>query len=192
MGDFMFKEINPREIEGNLIKAIADEWMLISAGDKNNYNMMTASWGFAGEMWGADSVVAMIRPQRYTMEFVDNKDYFTLSFYGDKKDIHKICGSKSGRDVNKTELTGLTPVFQNDTVYFDEARLVLICKKQYVGRLIRSEKDTGIVAILDSRVNSDGKYRNVVLESLFDADVTNNITEVERFIMDKKDKTYFE
>ena len=89
----MFKEISPKEIEGNLIKAIADEWMLISAGDENNYNMMTASWGFAGEMWGADSVVAMIRPQRYTMEFVENKDYFTLSFYGDKKDIHKVCGS---------------------------------------------------------------------------------------------------
>ena len=131
----MFKEINPKEIDTNLIKAIADEWMLISAGDCEGYNMMTASWGFAGEIWGNDSVIAMIRPQRYTMEFVDKKDYFTLSFYGDNKEIHKVCGSKSGRDVNKTELTGLTPVFTDDTVYFDEARLVLVCKKQYVGQL---------------------------------------------------------
>lgn len=127
----MFKEINPKEIDSNLIKAISEEWMLISAGDEKGYNMMTASWGFAGEMWGNDSVVAMIRPQRYTMEFVDNNDYFTLSFYGDNKEIHKVCGSKSGRDVNKTELTGLTPVFCDDTVYFEEARLVLICKKIY-------------------------------------------------------------
>ena len=131
----MFKEISPKEIDSNLIKAIADEWMLISAGDSKVYNMMTASWGFAGEMWGNDSVIAMIRPQRYTMEFVDKKDYFTLSFYGDNKDIHKVCGSKSGRDVNKAELTGLTPVFDNDTVYFKEARLVLVCKKQYIGQL---------------------------------------------------------
>lgn len=131
----MFREINPKEIDGNIIKAIADEWMLISAGDEKGYNMMTASWGFAGEMWGNDSVIAMIRPQRYTMEFVDNNDYFTLSFYGDRKDIHKVCGNKSGREVNKTELTGLTPVFSDNTVYFDEARLVLVCKKQYVGRL---------------------------------------------------------
>ncbi len=131
----MFREINPKEIDGNIIKAIADEWMLISAGDEKGYNMMTASWGFAGEMWGNDSVIAMIRPQRYTMEFVDNNDYFTLSFYGERKDIHKVCGSKSGRDVNKTELSGLTPVFSDNTVYFDEARLVLVCKKQYVGRL---------------------------------------------------------
>ena len=131
----MFKEINPKEIDGNLIKAIADEWMLISAGDESGYNMMTASWGFAGEMWGNDSVIAMIRPQRHTMSFVDSSDYFTLSFYGDNKAIHKVCGSMSGRDVDKTALTGLTPVFESGTVYFNEARLVLVCKKQYVARL---------------------------------------------------------
>ena len=131
----MFKEISAKEIEGNLIKAISDEWMLISAGNENGYNMMTASWGFMGEVWSNDSVIALIRPQRYTMDFVNDNDYFTLSFYGDNKEIHKICGSKSGRDVDKTALTGLTPVFADNSVYFDEARLVLVCKKQYVGRL---------------------------------------------------------
>ncbi len=131
----MFKEISPKEIPDNLIKAISDEWMLITAGNENGYNMMTASWGFAGEMWGEDSVIAMIRPQRYTMKFVEENDYFTLSFYGDNKAIHKVCGSKSGRDVDKTAETGLTPVFSDSTVYFNEARLVLICKKQYLDAL---------------------------------------------------------
>ncbi len=69
---------------------------------------------------------------------------------------------------------------------------MIIKLKQYVGRLIRSEYDTGVVAILDSRVNSTGKYRNIVLELLFDAEVTNNITSVERFIMEKKKPDYFE
>ena len=131
----MFKEISPKEISDNLIKAISDEWMLITAGDREGYNMMTASWGFAGEMWGSDSVIAMIRPQRYTMKFVEESDYFTLSFYGDKREIHKVCGSKSGRDVDKTAETGLTPVFSDNSVYFAEARLVLICKKQYLDTL---------------------------------------------------------
>lgn len=131
----MFKEINAREIDGNFIDAIANEWMLISAGSSEKYNMMTASWGFVGEMWGEDCVTAMIRPQRYTMDFINESDYFTLSFYGDNKGIHKICGSKSGREVDKTALTGLTPVFSDNTVYFEQARLVLICKKQYVARL---------------------------------------------------------
>lgn len=131
----MFKEISAKEIDTNLIKAISEEWMLVAAGDKDKFNMMTASWGFAGEMWGNDCMAAVIRPQRYTMEFINNSDYFTLSFYGDNKDIHKICGSKSGRDTDKVKLTGLTPVFSDNTVYFEEARLVIICKKQYVQQM---------------------------------------------------------
>ena len=109
--------------------------MLVAAGDKDKFNMMTASWGFAGEMWGNDCMAAVIRPQRYTMEFINNSDYFTLSFYGDNKDIHKICGSKLGRDTDKVKLTGLTPVFSDNTVYFEEARLVIVCKKQYVQQM---------------------------------------------------------
>lgn len=128
----MFKEISAREIKENIVDLISNEWMLISAGDENSHNMMTASWGFLGEMWGADTAVAVIRPQRYTMQFVNNCDYYALSFYGDNKDIHKICGKLSGREVNKTEMTGLTPVFADNTVYFEEAHLVIICKKQYV------------------------------------------------------------
>ncbi len=131
----MFKEISPKEIPNNIIKAISEEWMLITAGDQDGYNMMTASWGFAGEMWGNDAVMAVVRPQRYTMEFIDKNELFTLSFYGDNKDVHKVCGSKSGRDVNKTELCGLSPIFADGATYFGEARMVLICKKQYVQQM---------------------------------------------------------
>ncbi len=131
----MFKEISAKEIKGNLISAIADEWMLISAGDEQSFNMMTASWGFMGEIWNEDSVVIAVRPQRYTMEFLNKHDTFTLSFYGDNKEIHKVCGSLSGRDVDKAKETGLTPVFSDGTVYFKEANKVIICKKQYVSRL---------------------------------------------------------
>ena len=131
----MFTEINPKELKDNFIKAIADEYMLITAGDKNGYNMMTASWGFAGEIWGDDSVIALVRPQRYTIKFLNEQEYFTLSFYGDRKDIHKICGSKSGRDIDKTAACGLTPVFSDNSVYFDEARLVIVCKKTYCDKL---------------------------------------------------------
>ena len=143
-----FKTVNPNEINENFIKNIGDEWMLISAGDKEKYNMMTASWGFAGVMWGSPTAIAAVRPQRYTMEFMKSKDYFTLSFYGDNKKIHAVCGKESGRNVNKTEKTGLTPLFDNDTgaPYFDEARLVLICKKVYAQDLDKNSFiDTDIV-----------------------------------------------
>ena len=141
----MFKEISAREIKDNLIEIISDEWMLVSSGNRDSYNMMTASWGFAGEMWGKDCAIAMIRSQRYTYEFMNKNDNFALSFYGSggKDVIHKICGSKSGRDVDKAALTGLTPIFDCNTVYFEQARLVIICKKQYVQPMKKEFFTTG-------------------------------------------------
>lgn len=131
----IYKTIDPKNIKDNLIRCLSEEWALITAGNKDGYNMMTASWGFFGEMWGNDSLAVVIRPQRYTMEFVDNSDYFTVSFYGDRKDVHKVCGSKSGRDIDKTKETGLTPVLGEKYVYFKEARMVVVVKKQYVGKI---------------------------------------------------------
>ena len=131
MGDDMFKEIKATDIKDNLINLISNEWALLTAGDKTAYNMMTVSWGFAGELWGNDAVCVFVRPQRYTIEFTEKQDYFTLSFYGDNKKIHAVCGKMSGRDINKTAECGLTPIVDEKSVYFDEARLVLVCKKQY-------------------------------------------------------------
>lgn len=130
-----FREVNIREIGESAVKLIADEWMLVAAGDEKKHNMMTASWGFVGEMWGKDAAVTVIRPNRYTREFVDAHDCFSLSFYGQDKKLHGITGSQSGRNIDKTAATGLTPVFDRGTVYFEQARLVLICRKLYVSQI---------------------------------------------------------
>lgn len=130
-----FKEISIKDLKENFIKLVSDEWMLISAGDEKGFNMMTASWGGFGEMWADDVAVAVIRPQRYTKELVDKNKCFSLSFYGNNKELHSVCGRESGRDVNKAEKTGLKPVFDNDTVYFEQARLVVICEKIYCQKI---------------------------------------------------------
>ena len=126
-----FKEINIKDLDENFIKIVSKEWMLVAAGDEDGFNMMTASWGYFGEMWGKDSAITVIRPQRYTNEFVDKNEYFSLSFYGENKEIHKVCGNMSGRDVDKAKKASLTPVFDEKAVYFEQARLVVICKKIY-------------------------------------------------------------
>lgn len=127
----MFKEIKFSDVKENVVDLLNNQWGLVSAGTEEKYNMMTVSWGAVGELWGKDMVTVYIRPERYTNQFVDENEYFSLSFYPAdmKKQIHSVCGSKSGRDVNKTELTGLTPAF-DFAPYFEEAKLVLICKKQ--------------------------------------------------------------
>lgn len=165
----MFREIKPTEIKDNIIDIIKNEWMLITAGDEAGFNMMTASWGFMGEMWSEDSVAVVVRPQRYTMEFIDKNDYFSLTFYGDNKDIHAVCGKKSGRDTDKVKETGLTPIFADNTTYFGEARMVLICKKQYSAPF----SEVGFVnkEILKTKYNGDlhnliiGKIEKVLIKA---------------------------
>ena len=128
-----FKKITPQEIRDNPIKMIADDWMLITAGNQDEFNMMTASWGTIGNLWNEPVVFIFVRPQRYTYEFTENSDYFTLTFFEEKhRDILQFCGTKSGRDFDKVKETGLTPVFTElGNVYYEQARLVIECEKIY-------------------------------------------------------------
>lgn len=107
-----FQEIDIRGIKENAIRLIRDEWALITAGDQKKWNTMTVSWGGIGELWGKDVAMIFIRPQRYTYEFIEREDYFTMSFFEKEyKKALSLCGSKSGRDIDKAKEAGLTPFF---------------------------------------------------------------------------------
>lgn len=128
-----FKEIKPASITGNPIQMIGQEWMLISAGTPEHFNVMTASWGSLGEMWFKPVCFCFVRPQRYTYEFMEQYDAFTISFFADEfKPQLNFCGSRSGRETDKVSECGFTPrQAENGSVFFDEARLVLECRKIY-------------------------------------------------------------
>lgn len=132
----MFHEVNPLELSCNPFQMIGKDWALVTAGDETGCNTMTVSWGNMGIMWNKNIVTVFIRPQRYTKEFLDRFDNFTLSFYEESsREALKLCGSKSGRDLDKIKAAGLTPVHENGTTYFEEARLVLECKKIYLDKI---------------------------------------------------------
>ena len=131
-----FKNIEAREIPGNVIEMIADQWMLITVGNKELYNTMTAAWGDIGNIWGKPVSTCYIHPDRYTFEFIEKESYYTLCFFDEEyRQALRFCGSNSGRDYkekNKAEEAGLTPAYtENGTTYFKEAYLVLECKKLY-------------------------------------------------------------
>lgn len=133
---FMFKEIEITDVKENVVDLLANRWGLVTAGDGEKMNMMTVSWGAVGELWGKPCVTVYIRPQRYTEEFLNVKNYFTLSFFPEdkKQAVHGVCGSKSGRDVDKVKACALTPCFDEKAPYFEEAQLVLVCRKMAKGR----------------------------------------------------------
>lgn len=120
-------------IKENPFKAIGKEWMLVVTGTKERHNMMTASWGGWGVLWHKNVCFCFIRPHRYTYELMEKNSYYTLCFFDKRyKKALDLCGSMSGRDLNKTEATGLTPLATKEgAVYFKEARLVFVCRKIY-------------------------------------------------------------
>lgn len=129
--DTNFNKISHKAINDNVFKLIGKDWMLITAGNKNNINTMTASWGGFGILWNKPVCFIFVRPTRYTYKFIENEANFSLSFFDKEyKPTLQYCGSNSGRDVNKIQETGLTPIFSdNNTPYFNEARLVVECHK---------------------------------------------------------------
>ncbi len=131
----MQKEVDIKSMSIKPFELIGDEWMLIAAGDKSKHNMMTASWGGFGVLWNKPVATVYIRPSRFTINFIENSDSFSLNFFGTNKAPHKIGGSQSGRNIDKTKAANLTPIYAEDTIYYEEARLVLICKKLYASQL---------------------------------------------------------
>lgn len=127
-----FREVNIEELLLNPFTKIGKEWLLITAGNAEAYNTMTASWGGVGVMWGKNIVSVYIRPQRYTKEFVDDNELFTIAFLGDNyRQALAYCGKVSGRDEDKVKHAELTPYVTDGTVAFEEADMILICRKQY-------------------------------------------------------------
>lgn len=125
-----FKEVIPELVKRNPFQTIGKEWMLVTAGNQDKVNTMTASWGGLGVMYGKAVAFVVIRPQRYTKEFIDQEETFSLSFL-DKgyKDVMNYLGSVSGRTEDKIEKSGLTLDYSEGTPYFTESNLVFLCKK---------------------------------------------------------------
>ena len=128
-----FKTITASDINDNTIRLISRDWMLVTAGSIENFNTMTASWGGLGHLWNKDVCFIFVRPSRHTFSFIENNKGFTLSFFTEKyRPALKLCGSKSGRDIDKVKAAGLTPAGSAaGNVYFGEARLVIECSKIY-------------------------------------------------------------
>jgi len=125
----------------DIINLIGRQWMLVTAGTKENYNTMTASWGGIGYLWNKPVAFVFIRPERYTHEFIEKSERLTLSFYSERyRKALQICGTKSGREIDKPKETGLVPVKLEDGVMtFEQARLTIVGRKIFKAPMLEAE-----------------------------------------------------
>ncbi len=127
------KSVNPKELSLEALRVFPGRTPLLTAGDKAACNTMTIGWGGLGTLWRKPVCTVYVRPSRHTFQFMENHDYFTVSFLpADRKDALTLCGTKSGRDTDKVAACGLTLCYgAGDAPFFDEAELVLVCRKLY-------------------------------------------------------------
>lgn len=172
-----FKEIKIEDLNINPCKIIGQGWMLITAGTELDFNTMTASWGHIGALWGKSldgrpTVEVFVRPSRYTDQFIDGNDCFSLSFFAEEyRNALAYLGSRSGKDEDKISKTPLAPVFIDGVPAFREAKLVIIAKKIYKGKI--EEKNFIDKSIIKTFYNPNSKnpfdnnsYHNVYIAEI--------------------------
>jgi flavin reductase (DIM6/NTAB) family NADH-FMN oxidoreductase RutF len=161
-----FISVIPDELNESAFKLIGKDWMLVAAGNISDYNMMTASWGSFGVLWNRPIVSVFVRPPRYTYDYMESNLFFTLCFFDYKyRNLLNLLGSKSGRDIEKMKIDELdSQSIENRSVFFDQARLVIECKKLYFN-------DINPANFLDSTL--DGHYPKADYHRMYIGEVMN-------------------
>ena len=118
------------KFETDIFSQFDQKWALLCAGTKDSHNTMTVSWGGMGTLWGKPVATVYVRPTRHTFGFMNENEYFTISFYPEKyREALILMGRKSGRDIDKDAASGLTVKDLGKAAAYEEAEITLLCRK---------------------------------------------------------------
>lgn len=128
----MFKKIDVKELNFNVIDAFKNKWALLSVGNLDEANTMTIAWGMLGCLWKKDVAIVYVRPSRYTFKMLEENEYYTIAFFDESyKDVLTFCGKNSKRDIDKIKYCNLHLKQFDNSVSLEEASCVLVIKKLY-------------------------------------------------------------
>lgn len=115
----------------------------LTVKDEKGANTMTISWGYIGFSWNKPFFVAMVRPQRYTHEFIEAADSYTISipYNDDMKNALTICGTKSGRDIDKEKEANIQfiPSKAVTSPIVDQCNMYYECKITYFDKIYKEK-----------------------------------------------------
>ena len=124
--------MNIQDFQAHSFTKFDKDWALLTAGTEGDCNSMTISWGGMGTIWNKPVVFLFVKPVRYTWQFMEESEYFTVSFYPEEyRQALTVMGSVSGRDCDKDAAAGLTPVPAGEGVTYVQAEVTLLCRKIY-------------------------------------------------------------
>lgn len=167
-----FIEISPKDIKENPIKLFGDDWAVVAAGDKEDFNELTVSWGALGDAWWDNMPIAIVfvSATRYTQKYLESNETFSINIFPKEfKKVLAYIGSHSGRDGNKVAATGLKVTFtENDTPVFPDSRLIMECRKVYSHDLDRSKFSESLIGNYAQK-----KFEGVVPHTVYFGEIIN-------------------
>lgn len=125
------KRIDPSELNLSSFTKWSKDWGLVTAANGEKVNTMTVAWGALGVLWSKNMVTVYVHPDRYTHEFMEQADKFSVTFFKDKREALNLLGTVSGRDRDKIAESGLTVEWQDGAPTFQEAALTITCHMVY-------------------------------------------------------------
>lgn len=138
------KKINLSELNfSNLIKKGA----LLTAGTIDDCNAMTIGWASFGYIWRKEFVSCYVKPNRYTYKYMEDNDFFTISFFDDcYSDLLNYFGTVSGRDEDKIKKSGLSIFSQDNGLFYKESKITILCRKMYYQDLDKKVIEDSIIS----------------------------------------------
>ena len=170
--DDSFVSISPKDIKENPIKLFGDDWAVVAAGNKSDFNELTVSWGALGDAWWDNMPIAIIfvSATRYTQQYLEANDTFSINvFPPEYRKQTAYIGSHSGRNEDKVKATGLKVDFtENNTPVFPESRLIIECRKVYSHNLDRSKFSDSLIGNYAQK-----KFQGVIPHTVYFGEIIN-------------------
>jgi len=108
----MYRDVPIEEYIQVVNQKLAKGGVFLTARHESKVNTMTIGWGGVTRFWNKPIMIVPVRVSRYTHQLLDKSNEFTVSVPLEKNLLRELsyCGTRSGRDENKYEATGLTPI----------------------------------------------------------------------------------
>ena len=155
------------EFKTEIFSQFDKKWALLTAGTIDKYNAMTVSWGGLVTIWNKPVATVYVRTSRYTHEFMDDSEFFTISFFPQShRKMLAVFGSESGRDMDKMHYEGLTSKEAGGSVVYEEAEITLVCRKLFKEHLSIDKIPADIVSAFYSDDAAHDMYIGEVVDIL--------------------------
>ena len=129
------REVSPFDLAGDVAVKLGNGGILLNSRAGDEFDSMVIGWGTMGRLWNLPYFIAYVRESRHTRKLIEASGAFTVSVPATRLDpqIFKVCGSMSGRDLDKVQAAGLTLAepLENGVPALMQAPITLECRVTY-------------------------------------------------------------